>query len=227
MSNHLTYHPLHNTMAEINFLQGVFAEKGVRGVIEELQKGNERFAKSKQLHPRADAAARENVVAGQKPVATVLACSDSRAPVELLFDCGIGDLFIIRTAGHVLSESTLASLEYAAEHLKTPLFIVLGHQKCGAVNASHDTEDTSGCSKPMAALIQQIKPAVEAAKEAGGDRETVIRAATLGHVQNTINTIKDKLGHILEENQLSIVGGFYNLDSGKIDFYEDYGVVRE
>lgn len=158
-------------MAEINYLQDTLKQRGTRGIIDALKEGNKRFVDGKALNPRDDKAARDNVVSGQAPVATVLACSDSRAPVELLFDCGIGDLFIIRTAGHVLSESTLASLEYGAEHLKTPLVIVMGHQKCGAVNATYDTNDTSGCSKPMAALINQIKPAVAEGKKAGGNRD--------------------------------------------------------
>lgn len=144
-----------------------------------------------------------------------------------MFDCGIGDLFVVRTAGHVISESSLASIEYGTEHCKTKLVVVLGHQKCGAVNAAHDTDDTSGCSKPMAALVQQIKPAVETGKAKGGSRDEIIKSATLEHVKNTINLIREKLGEVLEHLKISIVGGYYNLDTGAVDFYEDMGIFYD
>ncbi len=105
-------------------------------VLDQLLEGNRRFAGSSLLHPHQDTARRSECSTGQKPVAAVLGCADSRVPPEVLFDCGIGDLFIIRNAGTVLDDSSVASIEYAVDHLKVPLLMVLGHTSCGAVTAA-------------------------------------------------------------------------------------------
>jgi carbonic anhydrase len=105
-------------------------------LLDQLLEGNRRFAGSSMAHPHHDTARRTECITGQKPYAAILGCADSRVPPEVLFDCGIGDLFIIRNAGTVLDDSSVASIEYAIDHLKVPLLMVLGHTSCGAVTAA-------------------------------------------------------------------------------------------
>lgn len=157
-----------------------------------------------------------------------MCCSDSRVPPEILFDCGAGDLFIVRTAGHVLSDSTLASIEYGAEHLKVKLILVLGHQSCGAVNAAFDADDGAieNSSVQMVHLLKQIKPAVETVVSSDEDRPTKIKKATHCHVANTIKTIEDELGNILNHLKISTKGAYYNLTTGAVDFLE-CGKIRD
>lgn len=199
-------------------------------MIDQLKLGNERFATGETTHPNRGKSARDSVLSGQHPHVMVLSCSDSRAPVEVLFDAGIGDIFVVRTAGHVLSDSTLATLEYGAEHLKTKVVVVLGHQSCGAVNATYDMDEDAkdDCSAPMRHLVNQIQPAVDKAKGLGGtDRTAIIKAATEQHIKNTIDTIDNSIGSILKHEKITIIGAYYNLDSGRVDFLEQFGKFYE
>src|SRR5262245_9624613 len=127
-----------------------------------LKEGNARFAAGKQLHPNQDAERRASTVAqGQEPFATILACSDSRDPVELVFDRGIGDLFVVRVAGNVAGVRELATVEYGVGHLHTPLLIVMGHSKCGAVTAVVQGAELHG---HLQSLAEKIKPAANKVK---------------------------------------------------------------
>lgn len=170
-----------------------------------LQEGNDRHARGAHGHPRRDPARRAALVSGQKPWAAVLGCSDSRVPPEIVFDQGLGDLFVVRTAGHVCDEVALASLRYAADHLGVPLVVVLGHARCGAVRAA--LEQPPGA--PEGPLGAAIRPAIERARLRGGD---LWAESVRLHVQGTVEHLRRALGHPAVE------GAVYDLASGRVEF---------
>ena len=140
----------------------------------DLLAGNARFVAGQPLHTRQNAARLSEVASGQKPSAIMVSCSDSRVAPEIIFDQGLGDLFVVRTAGQVVDDVALASIEYAVEHLGTALIIVLGHKRCGAVSAAVADGEAHG---HLNALIDKIKPAVEQAKAMPGDAlDNAVRA---------------------------------------------------
>ena len=136
-----------------------------------LEKGNRRFQADQDSHPRNDADRRDEVASGQNPFATILTCSDSRVPPELIFDMGLGDLFVIRVAGNIVDDAVLGSIEFAAGHLGVNLVVVMGHGSCGAVKATVANVDVFGPATHdhVDALIDEIKPAVRTAKAKGND----------------------------------------------------------
>jgi len=148
----------------------------------------------------------------------ILSCSDSRVPPEIIFDCGLGDLFVVRTAGHTLDKVTVGSLEFALLELHIPLLIVLGHSACGAVSAAvkawQEKHDQHGCD--IDAVTDQIIPAIERAGDARGD---LVTETTLAHIAGTIETLRHSR-HISAAEQrgsLKIVGAFYDLSSGRVE----------
>jgi carbonic anhydrase len=182
-----------------------------------LKEGNARFAAGKSQHPNLDAERRNSTVAqGQEPFATILACSDSRDPVELIFDRGVGDLFVVRVAGNVAGPSELASIEYGVGHLHTSLLVVMGHTKCGAVTAAVKGAEVHG---HIPALIQRIKPAAERAKQESSTPEELIPAAIRANVWQTIaDTIKQssQVRELVVAGKLQILGAVYDLETGKV-----------
>ena len=134
--------------------------------LQRLMEGNARYAAGKAQHPREDAARRAETASAQKPFAIVLTCADSRVAPELVFDQGLGDIFVIRVAGNVADDDVQASIEYSVEHLNTNLILVMGHQNCGAVKAALGTGELPG---HLAGLIERIRPAVEASRALPGD----------------------------------------------------------
>jgi carbonic anhydrase len=156
----------------------------------------------------------------QKPIAVIVSCSDSRVPPELVFDQGLGDLFDVRTAGHVVGDMELGSIEYAAEHLGTPLIVVLGHERCGAVTAA-----VSGGEAPghIPAVVKAIAPAVAETKSAGGD---AVENAMRANVRDTVRALRSSdpvLSHLVHEGKLKVVGGRYDLDTGQVEILADDG----
>ena len=150
---------------------------------------------------------------GQNPHAVILGCADSRVPPEIIFDQGLGDLFTVRVAGNVAGVNELASIEYAVEHLHTPLLVVMGHQKCGAVSAAVEGGEASG---HLPELIKAIQPAVEKAKGMPGD---VIENAVRSNVEMVVqqlSTSQPVLAPLVNEDKLRIVGAVYSLDTGKV-----------
>ncbi len=186
-----------------------------------LREGNQRFLDGQTTHPNADAARRTlTAKEGQHPFVTILACSDSRVPLEILFDQGIGDIFVIRVAGNVAGPDELGSLEYGAGHLHTPLLVVLGHTKCGAVGAAATHADVKGHVKK---LVERIEPAVKRAHQespnAKGDELTAVAVK-----ENVWLSIADALKHseevreLVGEGKLKIVGAVYDIEAGKIEW---------
>src|SRR6266480_4611104 len=179
-----------------------------------LQDGNARFVSGKLEHPNESAERRTEVAKGQHPYAVVLACADSRVGPEVIFDAGLGDLFVTRVAGNVVDDAMLGSIEYAIDHLGTPLVVVCGHQRCGAVQAAVDTV-AAGTPPPghLAALIDPIRPAVTAQKP-GDD---LMDRAVDANVRNMVAKINadEEVAHLVHEGKVKVVGGRYNLDTGE------------
>jgi carbonic anhydrase len=152
---------------------------------------------------------------GQKPFALILCCSDSRVPPEILFDQGLGDLFVIRTAGNVLDEIGMGTVEYGAAHLHIPLIVVLGHEQCGAVHATLSGEEAHGCLK---AVIEKIRPAMRQT----ADCTDAYEACTDANIQNTLEEIRENsvIEKLLSAGTLEVIGAKYQMRSGAVDFWE-------
>ena len=186
--------------------------------LRELKQGNERFAKGKALSPTRGLNRVKEVASGQHPEAVILSCADSRVPPEILFDEGIGDLFVVRVAGNVSEPATTGSIEYAAEHLNVPLIVVLGHKKCGAVKAT--AEATGPVEGNIGAIVKELQPAVEAAKAAPGKRGLVDDAvyANAELVAKQLFTESPVLTHLAHAGKIKIVTAIYDLDTGKVEW---------
>lgn len=182
-----------------------------------LKEGNARYATGKSRHPNQGPERRSAAVAeGQKPFATVLSCSDSRGPVEVLFDRGVGELFVVRVAGNVADESQVATIEYGVEHLGTPLLVVLGHTACGAVTAATKGGELHG---HLSVLINRIKPAVAKARAIGAGPDRLVAAAIQANVWQQIEEILSSSSIVrnkVREGELQIVGGIYDLEKGTV-----------
>jgi len=186
-----------------------------------LKNGNARFVAGKPQYPHQNKERRvQTATKGQAPFATILSCSDSRAPVELIFDQGVGDLFVVRVAGNVAGTDEIASMEYAAEHLHTPLLVVLGHTKCGAVTAVLENAKLHGSLPSLAA---KIKPAAFKTRMAHKDLkgEDLLAATIKANVHQAMadllvrsRIIKD----LIKAEKLKVLGAIYDLESGKVEW---------
>jgi carbonic anhydrase len=184
-------------------------------VIADLKAGNARYVAQHPTRPHQTAARLKEVSTGQQPGATILTCADSRVPPELIFDQGLGDLFVVRVAGNVADQTETASIEYAAEHLHCPVVVVMGHQKCGAVSAAVEGGDAPG---HIPSLITAIKPAVDASKGMPGDRvENAVRI-NVENVVKQLTSSKPILAEMVTAGHLKVVGAVYSLDTGKVDW---------
>jgi len=182
---------------------------------EMLKVGNQRYVADKLSRPHQTAQRMMELAKGQHPFAIVLGCSDSRVPPEIIFDQGLGDLFVIRVAGNIVDDAIAGSIEFAAEELKAPLLVVLGHERCGAVSAAVKGGEVPG---HISTLVNAIKPAVVSVQGLPGD---VVDNAVRANVKNVVNQLKSThpiVSELVISNKLKIVGGRYDLDSGKVDF---------
>jgi carbonic anhydrase len=182
-------------------------------VLRELKAGNEHHVAKRYQHPHQTAARQREVAATQNPHAIILSCADSRVAPEIILDQGLGDLFDVRVAGNVATDTELASIEYAAAHLHTPLLVVMGHQKCGAVTAAAESGEAEG---HLPSLLALIRPAVERARTQKGD---LIDNAVRINVENVVRQIrssKPMLSEFVNRGALTVVGAVYSLDTGKV-----------
>lgn len=184
----------------------------------ELQAGNQRFVSGALTHPRADAQRRSELASGQSPFATIITCADSRVPVELLFDQGLGDLFVIRVAGNIADDAILGSVEYAAANLGVNLTVVMGHRSCGAVGAAvgYVVGGGSKTGTHIDALVDAIGPAVQAAADAGTDD-----VADRSIRQNAIMVARDiessePVMSSLAGQGVEVRPAYYDLESGEV-----------
>ena len=190
------------------------------GSKDKLQSGNARYAAGKPTHPNADQARRSNTVGGQKPFATIVSCSDSRVSPEVLFDQGLGDLFIIRVAGNVCDTDEIATAEYGVDHLGTPLLVVLGHSKCGAVTAVASGAELHG---HLPQLVDNVRPAVDRAKQAqpGANQDALVGASIRENVWQSIDDLLTKSAAVqksVKEGKAKVVGALYDIGTGKIEW---------
>lgn len=193
--------------------------------LEMLLEGNRNFAtKGKVLHlgTMATTARRHAIATTQKPFAVVVACSDSRVAPEILFDKGLGEIFVIRVAGNIVGSHELGSIEYAVEHLGAPLIMVLGHERCGAVTATYDAHIAgSKVDGNIGSLVQAIDPAVTStlARNTSGKKAEVVEQCTLENVRNVaaqIATTSPIVKEAIANGHVQVVKAYYDLDDGKV-----------
>lgn len=178
--------------------------------LKRLEEGNKRYVEGALAHPHQDGGRRTEVAGGQAPFAIVLGCADSRVSPEVLFDQGLGDLFVVRVAGNVVDDHVLGSIEYAVEHLGAKLVVVLGHERCGAVKAAKETiaaKATAGGH--VGSLVEAIAPAVE--ETTGGDLDATIHA----NVANVAEELAES-GPVIKG--VTVRGAYYDLDTGTVVF---------
>ena len=183
--------------------------------LQKLIEGNDRFINGSSIHPNQTQESRiNNVENGQHPIAVILSCSDSRVPPEIIFDQGIGDLFVIRVAGNILDDIVLASIEFAIKKLGIELLLILGHEHCEAVRAA--TQDAAHASYTQS-IVNKIKPAVKQAQNQQGD---LLYNSILNNIQLVAEEIlasSPVLVDSVKEDKVKIVGAYYHMESGKVE----------
>jgi carbonic anhydrase len=202
--------------------------------LERLREGNRRFVTGvRSLETLASQTRRSEFVAGQEPFAVVLGCSDSRVPVEIVFDQGLGDLFVIRVAGNVVASSQVGSVEFAAERFGTRLVVVLGHTRCGAIQATLEElqQPTEKQSRNLGSIVNRIRPSVEGllATELRHDRDALARQAVRANVRVSANQLRhgsEVLERLIQRDGLLVVGAEYSLETGVVEFFDGSPTVR-
>jgi carbonic anhydrase len=201
--------------------------KNAQDALAELQAGNARYmGGTSNYDPSLNAVERSRLLEGQTPYAVVLGCSDSRVPVEMVFDQGFGDLFVIRVAGNVVASSQIASVEFAAEQFGVRLVVVMGHTNCGAVEATIDA--LSAQTRPEAlgnlrSIVDRIRPAVEGLLDLNLDKDQLIKQAVRSNARISANSLRhgsQSLERLSERDNLLIVCAEYCLETGKVDFFD-------
>ncbi|MPY78498.1 MAG: carbonic anhydrase [Actinophytocola sp.] len=184
-----------------------------------LVEGNERFVAARQRHPHEGLPWRETLVDGQEPFACVLGCADSRVPPELIFDQGLGDLFTVRTAGEVLDESIIGSIEYAVAHLHVPLVVVLGHESCGAVTAAVDLfRSGHGGTGSISTLVRGIEASVLRTPK-DDDADAFLAACIVTQARRVITQLRERselIRDAVDSHRLGLVPAVYDLDEYRV-----------
>lgn len=187
-------------------------------VVALLKEGNASFVHHMEHKRDAVAQLKESAHDGQHPLAIVLSCIDARVPVEIIFDKGVGDIFVTRVAGNVVSPDVLGSMEYACEHSGSKVVVVMGHKNCGAVHSA--CEDVQAGN--MTQMLAKIKPAIQTCKEAGHEEGTDLETAVVyENVQNMIQAVREGsaiLTELEEEGRVKIVGAVFDLETGEVEF---------
>lgn len=181
-------------------------------VLKRLIEGNNHFVSDKLDGKLQNSSRRENLVGGQSPYAIILSCADSRVVPELIFDTGLGELFVIRVAGNIANTSSVASIEYAVAHIGTEVIVVLGHQSCGAVTAAVSGGDNGN---NLNHLLAHISPSINAS-EKGSDINNIVKKNAVLNAEELVNK-SAIISDAVNIGKLKIVPAYYNLDSGKVD----------
>ncbi|MEU8880371.1 carbonic anhydrase [Streptomyces hydrogenans] len=196
--------------------------------LDALLDGNRRFVSGTPEHPNQDAARRTELAPGQDPFAVILGCSDSRLAAEIIFDRGLGDLFVVRTAGHVIGPEVLGSVEYATSVLGARLVVVLGHDSCGAVAAARAAvEDGFAASGFVRDVVERVTPSILAARTAGLTADSDIIDE---HIRHTVDLLLDRsrlLSDQVAAGEIAVVGLGYELAGGSARLVTTRGVVAE
>ena len=183
-------------------------------ILNKLSAGNERFATDNLNSDLQESLRRKSIINGQKPFATVLGCADSRIAPELIFDTGLGELFVVRVAGNVANKSSVASIEYAVAHLNTKVIIVLGHQNCGAITAASQGGDNG---ENLNHLLSHLKPAFAASAKTASVND--IAKINTKLTANELVAKSAIIKNAVDNGDVIIVPSYYDMDSGEVDFY--------
>lgn len=199
-----------------------------REALERLREGNRRFASdamSRETVPNH--ARRADLVSGQEPFAIILGCSDSRVPAEIVFDQGLGDLFVIRVAGNIVAPSQVGSVEFAATRFGTRLVVVLGHSQCGAIVATLEElqRPAASQSRNLRSIVDRVRPSVATLFETHlrDDPEALVRHAVRANVRASVSHLRhgsEILERLIDRDGLLVVGGEYSLETGQVEFFE-------
>lgn len=195
---------------------------------ERLRAGNRRFAsEASGREALASKSRRSELASGQEPFAIILGCSDSRVPAEIVFDQGLGDLFVIRVAGNIVAPSQVGSVEFAADRFGTRLVVVLGHSSCGAIVATLEELGNPTVDKPrnIHSIIDRIRPSVESLLESGTAHapDTLIHLAVRANIRASVDHLRhgsEILEHLIQNDGLLVVGAEYSLETGLVDFFD-------
>ena len=185
----------------------------IEQAIQKLVDGNKRFCLSKQIYPNQSVQHRHKLATGQKPFAVVVGCSDSRVSPEIIFDQGLGDLFVIRVAGNIVDNAALGSIEYAVDHLGTQLVVVLGHSKCGAVTATVQSGHAPG---HVISIVNAIRPSVEKAKALAGDLTDNTIKVNAQSVADQIRNSQPVLAEMHKNGKIEVVSAYYDIETGEV-----------
>lgn len=200
-----------------------------RQALERLREGNRRFASDTRSRDTLPGQSRRSELAtGQEPFAIILGCSDSRVPAEIVFDQGLGDLFVIRVAGNIVAPSQVGSVEFAAERFGTRLVVVLGHSRCGAILATLEQlgRPMEGQSRNLRSIVDRIRPSVEPllTTDLGPDPEALVRRAVRANIRVSANHLRhgsEVLEQLILNDGLLVVGAEYSLETGVVEFLDD------
>jgi len=196
--------------------------------LQRLQQGNVRFVtNARSFAALADETRRGQVASAQQPYAVILGCSDSRVPVEIVFDQGLGELFVIRVAGNIVAPSQVGSVEFAAERYGTRLIVVLGHSRCGAVVATLEElqRPTENQSRNLQSIVDRIRPSVEGllANQERRGTDDLVHQAVRANIRASANHLRhgsQMIEALIQSNELVVVGAEYSLDTGVVDFFD-------
>ena len=196
--------------------------------LQRLREGNQRFAgDTPSRDTLSSGVQRAQLAESQAPFAAILGCSDSRVPVEIVFDQGLGDLFVIRVAGNIVAPSLIGSVEFAAEQFGTRLVVVLGHSRCGAVTATLEElqRPTANPSRNIHSIVERIRPAVAGllATELRHDPAALVRQAVRANIRASVEQLRSGsplIERLIESAGLRVVGAEYSLETGRVDFFE-------
>ncbi|MGD2073564.1 MAG: carbonic anhydrase [Gammaproteobacteria bacterium] len=196
--------------------------------IRRLKEGNQRFvAGVRSIDTIVKQIQRADFVEGQEPFAIILGCSDSRVPAEIIFDQGLGDLFVIRVAGNIVAPSQVGSVEFAAERFGTPLVVVLGHSMCGAVRATIDEleKPSEGKSSNVLSIVNRIRPSVEPlfGTDLRNDPDKLLESSIRANILAATNHLmhgSQMLENLVKQGNFKIVGAKYSLETGQVEFFE-------
>jgi len=197
--------------------------------LERLREGNRRFASDvRSRNPLTGETRRRELAAGQEPFAIILGCSDSRVPAEIVFDQGLGDLFVIRVAGNIVAPSQVGSVEFAAERFGTRLVVVLGHSQCGAILATLEEigRPSEDQSRNLRSIVDRIRPSVEAlvATDLRDHPDALVQQAVRANIRVSANQLRhgsELLEQLIQKDGLLVVGAEYSLETGIVDFFDD------
>jgi carbonic anhydrase len=202
---------------------------GAAAALDRLREGNKHFAANTQSEKVINARPAD-LAARQEPFAIILGCSDSRVPAEIVFDQGLGDLFVIRIAGNIVAASQIGSIEFAATKFGTRLVVVMGHSQCGVVLAAVDELQAPAAtrSRNLRSIVDFVRPSVEhcLAANANEDHDTLVEKAVRANIERSVGHLRhgsEILEHLIATDGLRIVGAEYSLETGVVDFFSESG----